>query len=179
MVPSISLKCDLQVSRVWPWPWTTYFILVVVDNQDKISVLLQIKGALLCSCCCQSKLSLSTLLKPILILSQGDLFLYGTETMICRGKHKMISKLATQSFHILRLIARNPNFSRPKVPYFNVSQLSRQSRLHEVICIYVFRHTSLFMPLYRNIFLYMGIYAYCLWIWKSESMMNQLTNWHG
>ena len=41
------------------------------------------------------------------------------------GKHKMISKLATQSFHILRLIARNPNFLRPKVPYFNVSRLSR------------------------------------------------------
>ena len=95
---------------------------------------------------------------------------------IIPGKHKMLSKLATQSFNILRLIARNPNFLRPKVPYFNVSRLSR---LHEVICIYVFRHTSLFMPLYRNIFLYMGIYAYCLWIWKSESMMNQLTNWHG
>ena len=30
------------------------------------------------------------------------------------GKHKMISKLATQSFHILRLIARNPNFLRQK-----------------------------------------------------------------
>ena len=67
------------------------------------------------------------------------------------GKHKMLSKLATQSFKILRLIARNPNFLRPKVPYFNVS------RLHEVICIYVFRHTSLFMPFYRYIFLYMGI----------------------
>ena len=91
----------------------------------------------------------------------------------------MISKLATQIFHILRLIAWNPNFSRPKVTYFNVLWLSRQSQLHEVICIYVFRHTSLFMPLYRNIFLYMGIYAYCQWIWKSESMMNQLTNWHG
>ena len=38
------------------------------------------------------------------------------------GKHKMLSKLATQSFNILRLIARNPNFLRPKVPYFNVSQ---------------------------------------------------------
>ena len=90
--------------------------------------------------------------------------------LMITGKHKIMSKLATQSFHILRLIARNPNFSRPKVPYFNVSRLSRQSRLHEVICIYVFRHTSLFMPLYRNIFLYMGIYicligiAYCLWI---------------
>ena len=100
------------------------------------------------------------------------------------GKHKMLSKLATQSFHILRLIARNPNLSRPKVPYFNVLRLSwrsRLSRLHEVICIYVFRHTSLFMPLYRNIFLYIWayIYVYCLWIWKSESMMNQLTNWHG
>ena len=57
-------------------------------QQDKISVLLQIKGALLCSCCCQSKLSLSTLLKPILILSQGDLFLYGTETMICQLKRQ-------------------------------------------------------------------------------------------
>ena len=33
----------------------------------------------------------------------------------------MLSKLATQSFNILRLIARNPNFLRPKVPYFNVS----------------------------------------------------------
>ena len=33
--------------------------------------------------------------------------------------------------------------------------------------------------LYRNIFLYMGIYAFCLWIWKSEIMMSQLTNWHG
>ena len=42
------------------------------------------------------------------------------------GKHKMLSKLATQSFNILRLIARNPNFLRPKVPYFNVSRLSRQ-----------------------------------------------------
>ena len=41
------------------------------------------------------------------------------------GKHKMLSKLATQSFNILRLIARNPNFWRPKVPYFNVSRLSR------------------------------------------------------
>ena len=41
------------------------------------------------------------------------------------GKHKMISKLATQSLHILRLIARNPNFSRPKVPYFNISRLLR------------------------------------------------------
>ena len=41
------------------------------------------------------------------------------------GKHKMLSKLATQSFNILRLIARNPNFLRPKVPYFNVSRLSR------------------------------------------------------
>ena len=37
------------------------------------------------------------------------------------GKHKMLSKLATQSFIILRLIARNPNFVQPKVPYFNVS----------------------------------------------------------
>ena len=37
----------------------------------------------------------------------------------------MLSKLATQSFNILRLIARNPNFLRPKVPYFNVSRLSR------------------------------------------------------
>ena len=37
--------------------------------------------------------------------------------MLCAGKHKMISKLATQSFHILRLIARNRNFS---LPYFNV-----------------------------------------------------------
>ena len=41
------------------------------------------------------------------------------------GKHKMLSKLATQSFNILQLIARNPNFLRPKVPYFNVSRLSR------------------------------------------------------
>ena len=46
------------------------------------------------------------------------------------GKHKILSKLATQSFNILRLIARNPNFWRPKVPYFYVSRLSR---LHEVI----------------------------------------------
>ena len=37
----------------------------------------------------------------------------------------MLSKLATQSFNILRLIARNPIFLRPKVPYFNVSRLSR------------------------------------------------------
>ena len=58
------------------------------------------------------------------------------------GKHKMISKLATKSFQLLRLIARNPNFSRQKVLYFDVSRLSRQSRLHEVICIYVFRHTT-------------------------------------
>ena len=29
------------------------------------------------------------------------------------GKHKMLSKLATQSFNILRLIARNQNFLRP------------------------------------------------------------------
>ena len=58
----------------------------------------------------------------------------------------MLSKLATQSFNILRLIARNPNFLQTKVPYFNVLWLSRQSRLsqlHEVICIYVFRHTIL------------------------------------
>ena len=41
------------------------------------------------------------------------------------GKHKMLSKLATQSFNILQLIARNPNFVQPKVPYFNVSRLSR------------------------------------------------------
>ena len=38
------------------------------------------------------------------------------------GKHKMLSKLATQSFNILWLIARNPNFLQPKVPYFNVSR---------------------------------------------------------
>ena len=37
----------------------------------------------------------------------------------------MLCKLATQSFNILRLIARNPNFLRPKVPYFNASRLSR------------------------------------------------------
>ena len=37
----------------------------------------------------------------------------------------MLSKLATQSFNILRLIARIPNFLRPKVPDFNVSRLSR------------------------------------------------------
>ena len=35
-----------------------------------------------------SQLSLSTFLKPILILSQGDLFLYGTETMICHLKRQ-------------------------------------------------------------------------------------------
>ena len=43
---------------------------------------------------------------------------------VSSGKHKMLSKLAPQSFNILRLIARNPNFLRPKVPYFNVSRLS-------------------------------------------------------
>ena len=43
---------------------------------------------LLCSCCCQSKLSLSTFLNLILILCQGDLFLYGTETMICHLKRQ-------------------------------------------------------------------------------------------
>ena len=41
------------------------------------------------------------------------------------GKHKMLSKLATQSFNILRLIAQNPIFLRPKLPYFNVARLSR------------------------------------------------------
>ena len=35
-----------------------------------------------------SQLSLSTFLKPILILSQDDLFLYGTETMICQLKRQ-------------------------------------------------------------------------------------------
>ena len=30
------------------------------------------------------------------------------------GKHKMLSKLATQSFNILRLIARNQNFCDQK-----------------------------------------------------------------
>ena len=37
---------------------------------------------------CQFKLLLSTFLKPILILSLGDLFLYGTETMICHLKRQ-------------------------------------------------------------------------------------------
>ena len=34
------------------------------------------------------------------------------------GKHKMLSKLATQSFNILRLIARNPNFFATKSTIF-------------------------------------------------------------
>ena len=38
---------------------------------------------LLCICWWQSQLSLSNFLKPILILCQGDLFLYGTESLIC------------------------------------------------------------------------------------------------
>ena len=47
--------------------------------------------------------------------------------LMITGKHKIMSKLATQSFHILRLIAWNQKFSRPKVQFFNVSRLSRQS----------------------------------------------------
>ena len=43
-------------------------------------------------------------------------------TLYVAGKHKMLSKLATQSFNFLWLIARNPNFLQPKVPYFNVSR---------------------------------------------------------
>ena len=55
-----------------------------------------------------------------------------TEGKVGPGKHKMLSKLATQSFNILRLIARNPIFLRPKVPYFNVSRLSRLSTLFPI-----------------------------------------------
>ena len=49
-------------------------------------------------------------------------YLCGTYKTAHTGKHKMLSKLATQSFNILWLIARNPNFLQPKVPYFNVSR---------------------------------------------------------
>ena len=65
----------------------------------------------------------------------------------------MISKLATQSFHILRLIARNPNFLRPKVPYFNVLRLSQQSRLSQL-------HASMFSGIQAYSCLYIGIRLY-------------------
>ena len=43
---------------------------------------------LLCICWWQSQLSLSNFLKPILILCRVDLFLYGTERMICQIKRQ-------------------------------------------------------------------------------------------
>ena len=42
----------------------------------------------LCSCCCLSFTFTSNFLKPILILCPGDLFLYGTETMIYQIKRQ-------------------------------------------------------------------------------------------
>ena len=73
--------------------------------------------------------------------------------ILVTGTHKMISKLATQSFHILRLIARNRNFS---LPYFNVSRLSGQSRLHEII--YMFSGIQAYSCLYIGIFSYIWAY---------------------
>ena len=85
------LLCLKLYSR--PQKYTYMYAIHIYDHGACIQfiiqrVLLQIKVALLCSCCCQSKLLLSTFLKPILILSLGDLFLYGTETMMYHLKRQ-------------------------------------------------------------------------------------------
>ena len=60
---------------------------------------------------------------PLTTFNTFDLFFPpGFNVWLRSGKHKMLSKLAMQSFNILWLIARNPNFLQPKVPYFNVSR---------------------------------------------------------